>query len=58
MAVFDRSLGALSATGEAKLSELADYISYMQQSVEDYETVTMRKILALEQRVKELESNG
>ncbi|MPM27926.1 hypothetical protein SDC9_74442 [bioreactor metagenome] len=55
--VFDRSLGALSAAGEAKLSELSDYISYMQQSIEDFETVTTRRILALETKVKELENN-
>ena len=56
--VFDRSLGALSAAGEAKLAELSDYISYMQQSIEDYESVTTRRILALETKVKELENNG
>ncbi|MPN21977.1 hypothetical protein SDC9_169359 [bioreactor metagenome] len=57
--VFDRDLGALAAKdGEARLSELADYISYMQQAVEDFESVTTRRLRALEQRVKELENNG
>jgi hypothetical protein len=56
--VFDRDLGALSASGEARLTELANYISYMQQAVEDFESVTTRRLRALEQRVKELEDNG
>jgi len=57
--VFDRDLGALSSKdGEARLSELANYIGYMQQAVEDFESVTTRRLCALEQRVKELEGNG
>ncbi|HWP80333.1 MAG TPA: hypothetical protein VN446_06780 [Candidatus Acidoferrum sp.] len=57
--VFDRDLGAIPAQEvEARLSELAAYVGYMQQSVEDYAVKMGRKLAALEARVKELENNG
>ncbi|HWQ51342.1 MAG TPA: hypothetical protein VN369_05995 [Terriglobales bacterium] len=57
--VFDRDLGATTGQEvEARLSELAAYVGYMQQSVEDYAVKTSRKIAGLEARIKELENNG
>ncbi|HWP80327.1 MAG TPA: hypothetical protein VN446_06750 [Candidatus Acidoferrum sp.] len=57
--VFDRDLGAVPGREvEARLSELAAYVGYMQQSVEDYAVKMGRKLAALEARVKELENNA
>jgi hypothetical protein len=55
-AVFDRELGALSAQDTAaKMAQLVDYIIYMQQQIEDTNSLTNRKIAALEVRIKQLE---
>lgn len=54
--VFDRDLGALAQQStDAKIAQLIDYITYMQQRIEDTNTITSRKIAALEDRIKEME---
>ena len=59
MAVFGKDLGTLSTkTTETRVLELADYISYMQQCIEDFAAVANSRIRTLETKVKELENNG
>ena len=54
--VFDRDLGALSQQStDAKIAQLIDYITYMQQRIEDTNTITNRKIADLQAKVSELE---
>lgn len=54
--VFDRDLGALAQQStDAKIAQLIDYINYMQQRIEDTNTITNRKIADLQAKVSELE---
>lgn len=54
--VFDRDLGALAQQStDAKIAQLIDYITYMQQRIEDTNTITNRKIADLQARIEALE---
>jgi len=42
-------------SSDAKIAQLIDYITYMQQRIEDTNTITNRKIADLQAKVSELE---